>query len=196
MDKLEMLRVRSERVLVGELELTLKTSTLMQQKSLMVSLGKIDPGPVFAAFKPVIDKAGSSEFVAAIIAAGPGIYKTVMEFASTAGGDALAEAAAAVLDNEANFKALRDTEKVLTDEDRTVEGRRYVLSDGLREWVAATITPRQAFHVLATAVKLNDYGALGEALAALARTAGAAIGSTQPATSSSVESPSSEGLQS
>lgn len=170
-DKLDFLKVKSEEVLVGDRTLTLRTSTIMQQRDLVVALAKIDPAPLFAAARPIVDSAGGDGFVAAVIAAGPALYQTLMQFLGTAGGEVLAQAAAAALDNEANFRTLREEEKVVADEDRAMEGRRYVSCDALRSWVCGTITPRQAFHVLATTIRLNDYGVLGEALAGLAKRA-------------------------
>lgn len=189
-DKLDLLKVRSAKVVVGERELVLRTSTLMQQKALVVALAKINPAPIFAAGAPLIALAGGPGFVAALAEHGPAVYRAAMEFLATSASDALGEAAAAVLDTEQNFRIVRDEEKAVGDEDRTLDGKRYISSDRLRSWVVDTITPAQAFHVLAAAVDLNDYRRLGGVLAALATgVTGAAKTSEPPATDSSKGSP-------
>lgn len=189
-DKLELLRVRSQKVLVGERELTLRTSSLVQQQALAAALGKADPTAALAAVSPLLGAAGGEGFAAAVVEAGPALYRALMAFLADSAGPAVAEGVGILLDNEVNFRALRD-EGVLGDEECEREGRRYVLSSPLRQLVASTVTPRQAFAVLSGAMALNDYTVLGEALAALvmkaARAATGAAASVQPATASSPE---------
>lgn len=175
--KLELLRIRSATVLVGETELVLKTSTLMQQLALANALGKIDPSPLLEAARPIVDKAGGADFVPTLLASGAVLWREALRFLGTAGGSVLAEVAGILLDNERNLGFLDH----LVEDDRTLDGRRYVESQNLRNWIAGTVTPRQALFVLTTAIELNDYGAVGEALAALAkRAAKAASAATSP----------------
>ena len=190
-DKLELLRIKTERVLVGEREMILKTSTLVQQKALATALGKVDPGPLLAAVQPVLDDAAAPAFVATLTKATPEIYRAAMSFLATSAGDAVAEGVSYLLDNEQNFGALVSA-GVAVEAER--EGGRYVGSAHLRALVSATITPRQALHVLVAAIGLNDYGALGGALAALVTRVASAAAKSNAKSTPAPESGSSEGL--
>lgn len=185
MERLDALKIRSEKVLVGERELVARTSSMMQQKALVEALGKIDPSTLLSQVSPVLAAAGSSNFASVLVSMGPLLYKSLMEFLSESASVAVAEAAGAILDNEQNFRVLRDEEKAVTDDQRTMEGRRYVESTALREWVRDTITPAQAFDVISVAIGLNDYRRLGGALASLVMGAMGAAKTSAPVPDSS-----------
>ena len=184
-------QVKEIRVPFSEHDLLLRTSTVAQQRALLEVVSALDPTPLVEMSRPFLDARNASVLDGvedAMQRDGVAFIRAILNFLKTAATDLLALGAAVALDNEANYRWLKAGEKEFTAEPRRVAGR-YLECSEFREYVAAFITPAQAFNVLQEAFRLNQYSELGKALMGMvaAKTSSPTTTTTEP--TPSVDSP-------
>lgn len=186
-------KVKETSVPFADAELKLRTSTVAQQRALLEVVSALDPTPLVEMSRPFLDARNATVLDGvedAMQSNGVAFIRSIINFLKTAATDLLAMGAAVALDNEHNWRWLKAAEKDFVGEPRRVAGR-YLECPELREYIAAFITPAQAFNVLQEAFKLNQYAELGKALMGMvtAKTSTTPTTTTLPAEPQSNDSP-------
>lgn len=182
---LDMLKVQVVQVLVGEVELKLRTPSMRTQAEAAGVLAKVDPSGFLRASEEVVASIGTKGFLNALVKHGAELYRSGVGFLGEAASVHLAELCAVVLDTEQNFAAFAQTGG-LRDEDKDLDDRkRYRGSERFRAEVTRALTMPQAINVFEELARLGDYKRiLGKLLAGL-----------RPATMTEAEQPETDSSQ-
>ena len=155
------LTISSELVAVGELRLTLKTSTLAQQARLGEALKAVQIDRVVSALRPFLVGIEPGEFWKHLSDNAESLYALAIDVLTTNGAAGLAKACGALLDNRENFATLKG---IAGDIDAEIVNGRFIRCPAVSSFVESEITFAQGVEVVRAAFRLNGYSEMGKAL--------------------------------
>ena len=164
-DTLTRLKPKSEKVLVDETELTLRTLLVVQHAALAKALRAIDPKHLLDAAAPIMEAASVNghDFVRSLVEHGAALWAAALDTIGSEAADALRDVAAQTLDTRVNYDALVAAKHLPTGDAETESGV-YVGSEALRAWINRSITLEQAVYIVSRAITLSNYAAIGKTL--------------------------------
>jgi len=168
---LESFIPRAIPIIVGSTRLQMEAPTLAQHSALMSAMKHIDITPLVVAAEPLLVRLLESQqksedafgFVKVLLSEAGKVWSIALDVLGPQMAEGLAEGAAALVDNEANARALIASEAFEAAAIERKSGA-YVRCEPLREWVQLSLRGPQALYIVGKAFELGEYANMGKTM--------------------------------